>query len=100
MFPIMLPLLAGYLIGLMTAGQTDNKLLFWASIIPFTSPITMMSRLPFGVEPWELILSMTLLVISTFGMVWIAAKIYRVGILMYGKKPTFKEIGKWLFYKG
>jgi ABC-2 type transport system permease protein len=84
----------------MTAGQTDNKLLFWASIIPFTSPITMMSRLPFGVEPWELILSMTLLVISTFGMVWIAAKIYRVGILMYGKKPTFKEIGKWLFYKG
>lgn len=100
MFPIMLPLLAGYLIGLMTAGQTDNKLLFWASIIPFTSPITMMSRLPFGVEPWELILSMSLLVISTFGMVWIAAKIYRVGILMYGKKPTFKEIGKWLFYKG
>jgi ABC-2 type transport system permease protein len=84
----------------MTAGQTDNKLLFWASIIPFTSPITMMSRLPFGVEPWELILSMSLLVISTFGMVWIAAKIYRVGILMYGKKPTFKEIGKWLFYKG
>jgi ABC-2 type transport system permease protein len=60
----------------------------------------MMSRLPFGVEPWELILSMSLLVISTFGMVWIAAKIYRVGILMYGKKPTFKEIGKWLFYKG
>lgn len=100
MFPIMLPLLAGYLIGLMTAGQTDNKLLFWASMIPFTSPITMMSRLPFGVEPWELILSMSLLVISTFGMVWIAAKIYRVGILMYGKKPTFKEIGKWLFYKG
>ena len=100
MFPIMLPLLAGYLIGLMTAGQADNKLLFWASIIPFTSPITMMSRLPFGVEPWELILSMSLLVISTFGMVWLAAKIYRVGILMYGKKPSFKEIGKWLFYKG
>jgi ABC-2 type transport system permease protein len=100
MFPIMLPLLAGYMIGLMTAGQADNKLLFWASIIPFTAPITMMARLPFGVEPWELILSMTLLVISTFGMVWMAAKIYRVGILMYGKKPTFKEIGKWLFYKG
>lgn len=100
MFPIMLPLLAGYLIGLMTAGQADNKLLFWASIIPFTAPITMMARLPFGVEPWELVLSMSLLVISTFGMVWMAAKIYRVGILMYGKKPTFKEIGKWLFYKG
>ncbi|CAH0994722.1 hypothetical protein EMA8858_00834 [Emticicia aquatica] len=100
MFPIMLPLLAGYLIGLMTAGQADNKLLFWASIIPFTAPITMMARLPFGVEPWELILSMTLLVISTIGMVWLAAKIYRVGILMYGKKPSFKEIGKWLFYKG
>lgn len=100
MFPVMLPLLAGYLIGLMTAGQADNKLLFWASMIPFTSPITMMSRLPFGVEPWELILSMSLLVVSTVGMVWIAAKIYRVGILMYGKKPTFKEIGKWLFYKG
>ena len=100
MFPIMLPLLAGYLIGLMTAGQADNKLLFWASIIPFTAPITMMARLPFGVEPWELILSMTLLVISTVGMVWLAAKIYRVGILMYGKKPSLKEIGKWLFYKG
>ncbi|AFK04354.1 ABC transporter, permease protein, putative [Emticicia oligotrophica DSM 17448] len=100
MFPVMLPLLAGYMIGLMTAGQADNKLLFWASIIPFTSPITMMARLPFGVEPWELILSMTLLVAGTLGMVWLAAKIYRVGILMYGKKATFKEIGKWIFYKG
>ncbi len=100
MTPIMLPLLAGYVIALMTVGQGDNKLLFWASIIPFTSPITMMARLPYGVETWEIVLSMLLLVLSTIGMVWFAAKIYRVGILMYGKKPTFKEIGKWLFYKG
>lgn len=99
MFPIMLPLLAGYMVGLMTTGQADNKLLFWCSIIPFTSPITMMARLPFGVEPWEIILSMALLLVSTIGMVFIASKIYRVGILMYGKKATFKELAKWIFYK-
>jgi ABC-2 type transport system permease protein len=99
MTPIMLPLMAGYIIALMTAGQADNKLLFWASMVPFTAPITMMARLPYGVETWELVLSMTLLVISTIGMVWLASKIYRVGILMYGKKPTLKEIGKWIFYK-
>jgi ABC-2 type transport system permease protein len=99
MTPIMLPLMAGYIIALMTAGQADNKLLFWASMVPFTAPITMMARLPYGVETWELVLSMSLLVISTIGMVWLASKIYRVGILMYGKKPTLKEIGKWIFYK-
>ncbi len=99
MFPIMLPLLAGYMVGLMTTGQADNKLLFWCSIIPFTSPITMMARLPFGVDAWEIVLSMVLLLLSTFGMVFIASKIYRVGILMYGKKASFKELSKWIFYK-
>ena len=77
----------------------EGPVAFWFSIIPFTSPIVMMARIPFGVPTWELVLSMTLLVITFVAMVWVAAKIYRTGILMYGKKPTWKELGKWLTYK-
>jgi ABC-2 type transport system permease protein len=71
----------------------------WFSIIPFTAPIVMMARLPYGVELWQLGLSVVLLYGTFILMVWLAGKIYRVGILMHGKKPTFKELYKWMRYK-
>ena len=70
------------------------------SIVPFTSPIVMLMRVPFGVSWYELAISMALLVVTFVFMVWLAAKIYRVGILMYGKKPTYRDLYKWLKYKG
>jgi ABC-2 type transport system permease protein len=82
-----------------TILEPDSSLVFWASIIPFTSPIVMMSRITNGVPLWELIFSLTSLFASFFITTWLAAKIYRTGILMYGKKTSWKEIGKWLFYK-
>jgi ABC-2 type transport system permease protein len=69
-------------------------------MIPFTAPIVMMVRIPFGVETWELLLSMLLMIFGFIGTTWLASRIYRVGILMYGKKPTYKELFKWLTYKG
>lgn len=96
MFPM---IIAMY--GSMTALENpDGPVSFWLSMIPFTSPISMIARLPFGVEWWELALSLTLLIGTTLLMVYIAARIYRVGILMYGKKPSFKEMWKWLRYNG
>jgi ABC-2 type transport system permease protein len=71
---------------------------FWGSMLPFSSPIIMITRIPFQVPWWEQLLSMFILFISSLGMVYVAAKIYRVGILIQGKKITFKEIGKWIFY--
>lgn len=97
--PVTLPLMIGYLISMKTILEPDSSLVFWASIIPFTSPIVMMSRITNGVPLWELILSLTSLFASFFVTTWLAAKIYRTGILMYGKKTSWKEITKWLFYK-
>ena len=97
--PVTLPLMIGYLISMKTILEPDSSLVFWASIIPFTSPIVMMSRITNGVPLWELIFSLTALFASFFITTWLAAKIYRTGILMYGKKTSWKEIGKWLFYK-
>ncbi len=97
--PITLPLMIGYLISMKTILEPDSSLVFWASIIPFTSPIVMMSRITNGVPLWELFFSLTALFASFFVTTWLAAKIYRTGILMYGKKTSWKEIGKWLFYK-
>lgn len=76
----------------------ENGLTLWLSMIPFTSPIAMMIRIPFGIPYWQLGISVTLLILTFVLMTWVAAKIYRTGILMYGKKPTFKEIWKWLKY--
>ena len=83
--------------------DADGPAVFWCSIIPFTSPVVMMIRVATGnafAHPWELALSMTLLVVSFLFTTWIAGRIYRTGILMYGKKVTLKELGKWLFYRG
>ncbi len=99
MLPVTMPLIFSIIILFAVAKNPEGPLAFWASMIPFTSPVTMMVRIPFGIPAWEIILSMSILVASIFGSIWVAGKIYRTGILMYGKKVTFKEIVKWLFYK-
>ncbi len=98
MMPVMIPLMAGYFISTKTILDPDSTLVFWGSMIPFTSPIVMMSRITNGVPFWEIATSLTLLYISFIGTVWLSAKIYRVGILMYGKKPSWREIIKWIRY--
>lgn len=99
MFPVTIPLLFAYLSSFGLITNPDSSLLFWLSLIPFTSPVSMMVRLPFGVPAWQILLSMALLVGGFVFTVWLAARIYRTGILMYGKKVTFRELGKWLFYR-
>lgn len=99
MLPITLPIVFSFVFAQMALRDPDGGLAFWTSIIPFTSPIVMMVRIPFGVPAWELALSMVLLVLGFMGTTWLAARIYRVGILMYGKKISYKELAKWLFYK-
>lgn len=100
MLPITLPLLFTYIMSFsFIVNNPDSSLSFWLSIIPFTSPIAMMVRLPFGVPDWELALSIFLLIGGFIFTTWVASRIYRVGILMYGKKVSFKELGKWFLYK-
>jgi ABC-2 type transport system permease protein len=98
MMPVMIPLMAGYFISTKTIMDPDSSLVFWGSMIPFTSPIVMMSRITNGVPFWEIATSISLLYVSFVGTVWLSAKIYRVGILMYGKKPSWRELIKWLRY--
>ncbi|GAB3546070.1 ABC transporter permease [Spirosoma fluminis] len=100
MFPITMPIIGAIAIAQFVIREPDGALAFWTSMIPFTSPIIMMVRIPFGVPAWELALSMALLVVGFVGTTWLAARIYRVGILMYGKKASYKELSKWVFYKG
>ena len=99
MLPITLPIIFSFIFAQFVLRDPDGSLAFWTSMIPFTSPIIMMVRIPFGVPVWELALSMTLLVLGFMGTTWLAARIYRVGILMYGKKVSYKELAKWVFYK-
>ncbi|MDO7744630.1 MAG: ABC transporter permease, partial [Pedobacter sp.] len=100
MFPVMMPLLLGYSLSLsVVTNDPYGSMAFWLSIIPFTSPIAMMVRLPYGVPEWQLALSIALLILGFIGTVWMASRIYRVGILMYGKKPSLKEMIKWFTYK-
>ena len=99
LFPIILPLVLGVYIGFFTVINDPHGTVATAfSIFPLTSPIVMLMRIPFGVPLWQLILSMVLLFATFLAVVWFASKIYRVGILMYGKKPTWKELYKWLKY--
>lgn len=99
MLPITIPIIASFAIAQIVIRDPYSPLAVWASMIPFTSPIIMMVRIPFGVPAWQIILSMTLLIAGFIFTTWLASRIYRVGILMYGKKITWKELGKWLFYK-
>jgi len=99
MFPIVLPLILAIILLSSIIKTPDGALAVWTSYIPFLSPVTMMARIPFGIAWWEIALSLFILIATTFGCIWIAAKIYRTGILMYGKKPSWKELGKWISYK-
>ena len=98
MMPITILVMFALYAGIYSAQNPDGPLAFWASIVPLTSPIVMMTRLPYGVPWWELLLSISLLALTVILIIKLAAKIYRVGILMYGKKPTYAEIIKWLKY--
>ena len=100
MMPITIPLVISFVAAQFIMQNPEGPLAFWLSIIPFTSPVVMMVRLPFGVPLWEFALSMALLVITFIFMTWLAGKIYRTGILMYGKKVSYKELWKWLRYSG
>lgn len=99
MLPITIPLILSIVVAQLVMDNPDGQLAFWGSLFPFTSPIIMMVRIPFGVDTWQVVLSMVLLIITFIGSTWMAGKIYRIGILMYGKKPSFKEIGKWIITK-
>ncbi len=99
-FPVTFPLILSIILLFSISRNPEGSVAFWASIIPFTSPICMLARIPYGVPAWELLLSMSLLIVTLIGVIWVAAKIYRTGILMYGKKVNLKELYKWLTYKG
>ncbi len=99
LMPIIMPLILGVYIGFFTVVNDPHGTVATVfSMVPLTSPIVMMMRIPFGVPLWQIVLSITILFGTFFGVVWFASKIYRVGILMYGKKPTWKELYKWLKY--
>ena len=97
--PITIPLILAFLLIQPIMDNPDGPLALWMSIIPFTSPVIMMVRLPFGVTNLELTISIVVLICSFILTTWFAAKIYRTGILMYGKKPSYKELWKWISYK-
>ncbi|RPI42576.1 MAG: ABC transporter permease [Bacteroidetes bacterium] len=96
--PVILPLILAIYVMIGAINNPDGPLPFWFSIIPFTSPVVMMVRIPFGVPFWQVGLSASLLVLTFLGMTWVAGKVYRTGILMYGKKNSYREIWKWLRY--
>ena len=99
LLPIILPLILGVYIGFFTVMNDPHGTVATVfSMIPLTSPIVMLMRIPFGVPWWQIVISITILFGTFFFVVWFASKIYRVGILMYGKKPTWKELYKWLKY--
>lgn len=97
--PVTVPLLLAFFIAFYAFKAPDSQVVFWGSMIPFTSPIVMLARIPFGVPFWELALSVGLLLVTFVVMAYISAKIYRIGILMYGKKTTFRDLYKWLKQK-
>ena len=99
MLPVTIPLILSFMIAQSVVTNPDSQIGFWFSMIPFTSPGVMRVRIPFGVPYWEIALSMSLLIIGFIGTTWLAGRIYRTGILLYGKKVNYREISKWLFYK-
>ena len=94
--PIMVPIILALIVSMSVANDPNSSLAFWGSIIPLTSPVVMMARIPFGIPTWQIVTALVLLYISVAGMAWVAGKIYRVGIFMHGKKPSFKELLSWV----
>jgi len=100
MLPVTIPIILALMVAMGTMQNPESSLSFWCSLIPLTSPVVMVARLPFGVPYWQLAVSMAIMVITFITFVWMAAKVYRTGILMYGKKTSWKEMWKWLKYSG
>jgi len=100
MLPVMIPIILGLMVAMGTMQNPESSLSFWCSIIPLTAPIVMMARIPFGVPYWQIAVSMAIMIITFASFVWMAAKVYRTGILMYGKKTSWKEMWRWLRYSG
>ncbi len=96
--PVTIPIILSIIVMMTIMDNPNSQIAFWFSIIPFTSPVVMMARIPSGIPGWEIALSLVLLYATFFAMVWLSAKIYRVGIFMYGKKTSFKELWKWMRY--
>ena len=100
MLPVTIPIILALMVAMGTMQNPESSLSFWCSMIPLTSPIVMMARIPFGVPGWQIAISMVLMLVTFAAFVWMAAKVYRTGILMYGKKTSWKEMWKWLRYSG
>jgi ABC-2 type transport system permease protein len=100
MLPITIPLILSFIMVQYVILNPEGNIAFWFSMIPFTSPIIMMVRIPFGVDAWQVALSMLCLIGGFIFTTWLAGRIYRTGILMYGKKVNYRELARWLFYKG
>jgi ABC-2 type transport system permease protein len=100
MLPVTIPIILALMVAMGTMQNPESSLSFWCSMIPLTSSVVMVARLPFGVPYWQIAVSMALMVITFIAFVWMAAKVYRTGILMYGKKTSWKEMWKWLKYSG
>lgn len=96
---IMMPVILAIIVMMNIMNDPNSGLVFWCSMIPFTSPIVMMARIPFGIPAWQVIVSIIVLFISFFIMTWIAARIFRVGVFMHGKKPTWKDLAAWIKMK-
>ncbi len=94
--PITVPIILALILAMSVFNDPNSPLAFWGSIIPLTSPVVMMARIPFDIPTWQILLSLVLLYLSVAGMAWVAGKIYRVGIFMHGKKPSFKELLSWV----
>lgn len=96
---VIFPIIFGIVFGVTAASDPTSTLSFWCSMIPFTSPMVMMARIPSGIPAWEIVVSLAILFATFFAAVYVAAKIYRVGIFMYGKKPTVRDLIRWTRYK-
>lgn len=97
--PVIILMVISFYIGMACMSNPEGDLALWSSFVPFTSPIVMMARLPYGVPLWQEVLSLSILYLSFGGLTYLGARIYRVGILMYGKKPSLKEMWRWMWYK-
>ena len=96
--PITIPIIIALIVSMLVMNDPNSPVAFWCSLIPFTSPIVMMARIPSGIPTWEIAVSLALLYATFAAMVWVSGRIYRIGIFMHGKKPTFKELWQWLKY--
>ncbi|MBO4761550.1 MAG: ABC transporter permease, partial [Bacteroidales bacterium] len=94
--PITIPLMIAYMVVFVAFRNPDGPIVFWTSMIPFTSPIVMLARIPYGVPFWQLAVSVVLLILTFIFIAWVSAKIYKAGILIFGKKATFADLWKWL----